>query len=879
MKNREIAKKLGIKFISMATMMTLMAASLAGCGNATVAETAVEVNIDEESDTLQKIMETQAGKGHTTNGNPAKEEIVYVLADANGQTDKVIVSDWLKNTEAGQQIADVTNLTDIENVSGDEQYTVDANGNITWNANGNDIHYQGTTDAELPVDVKLTYYLDGQEIAPAELAGKSGKVTIRFDYTNNEKRTVAVNGKEKEIYVPFTMMSGAILDSAHFSNIEVTNGRIIDSGSNAIVIGMAFPGLADSLETTGIKDKLDSQADADLLNEKKIPEYVEITADVVDFTMNQTMTMAMSDVLSSLNLDSELDIDTSGITDSMDELTGGVDKLAAGSQRLHDGSTELSNGAKTLADKTKDLDDGAGKLLEGAGKIDSGAGELADGIGKVDDGVGSLLSGAGRLNDGAGSLKAGADKLKKGTGELAAAAPGLVSGANELITGSTTLGTGLNDLKNGASQLYAAADAAYKMTYGASWMSYGQGGSMMNASIESAIESVGDLSDNMKQDINEYANLAAQYESEINSYEGILAADRESIEALLAAPSVENVEVVVGSEELTGEYTYVTSTTVNNYYMKGETVVGEDGEIITDGDYSLDSSDSTEETETGTFSYTQYTTADKEIYSYDADAIMGAVDKYAADYQEYSNILASYTAYTQIMNYLSTYSGTVANVQADLQANGMTPDAQYYLSSVCKGLYGLTANDGTGVSSIDKLIAGNGQITNGMTTLKTGAEAAVAGVNALNNGAGELAAGAATLQSGTGELAAGVGTLKNGTGELVAGAGTLKSGTGELTAGAAALKDGTNQFKEGAGTLYEGTLTLEDGTKELMDGMFKFKSEGIDKLTELFGDDVQDVVDTLNAVLDAGNEYNIFSAADSSVDSSVKFVYKTDAIK
>ena len=147
------------------------------------------------------------------------------------------------------------------------------------------------------------------------------------------------------------MMSGTILDSAHFSNVEVTNGRVITSGSNMIVVGMAFPGLSESLEASGITDKIDDEENLAVITENKIPDYVEITADATDFEMNQTMTMAMSDVLSSLNLDSELDIDTSAITDSMDELADGADQLSDGTQALYNGSNELVNGASTFVEK------------------------------------------------------------------------------------------------------------------------------------------------------------------------------------------------------------------------------------------------------------------------------------------------------------------------------------------------------------------------------------------------------------------------------------------------------------------------------------------------------------------------------------------------
>ena len=133
----------------------------------------------------------------------SKEETVYVNADASGNKESVTVSSWLKNAGSEKELKDSSDLQDIVNVKGDETFSQDGEG-LTWNTDDEDIYYQGTTDKELPVNVKLTYYLDGQEISPEDLAGKSGKAKIRIDYTNNEKETVKVNGEERAAIWRFT---------------------------------------------------------------------------------------------------------------------------------------------------------------------------------------------------------------------------------------------------------------------------------------------------------------------------------------------------------------------------------------------------------------------------------------------------------------------------------------------------------------------------------------------------------------------------------------------------------------------------------------------------------------------------------------------------
>ena len=135
-----------------------------------------------------------------------KDETVYVLCNTDSSVKNVVVSDWLKNAPALSSISDISDLEDIVNVKGNEEFAQNGE-SLDWTANGSDIYYKGTTNKELPADVNITYYLDGREIAPADLAGKSGHVTIRWDYKNKQKVTKEINGKKTEIYVPFMAAS------------------------------------------------------------------------------------------------------------------------------------------------------------------------------------------------------------------------------------------------------------------------------------------------------------------------------------------------------------------------------------------------------------------------------------------------------------------------------------------------------------------------------------------------------------------------------------------------------------------------------------------------------------------------------------------------
>lgn len=284
----------------------------------------------------------------------SKNETVYVIADASGAAKKIIVSDWLKGVDTKGKVKDVSNLKDVKNVKGDETYTVNEDNAYEWAANGDDIYYQGTGTTELPVKLKLSYKLNGKTVSADEIAGKSGKVTIRIDYENTQKEKVKINGKTEEVNVPFLMLSGMILDDDKFKNVEVSNGKAINDGTRTIVAGFALPGMQDSLDI----DK----------DEMEIPDYVEITADTTDFELSTTMTVAMNDIFN--------DVDFSKVDDKVDELKDSLDELEDAAEQLVDGSSQLYDGIGTLLDKSGTLIEGIDKLYDGAEQVNSGAKNL-----------------------------------------------------------------------------------------------------------------------------------------------------------------------------------------------------------------------------------------------------------------------------------------------------------------------------------------------------------------------------------------------------------------------------------------------------------------------------------------------------------------------
>lgn len=337
---------------------------------------------NEQKDASEKQQEIDVQK------NYYKDETVYVLAKADGTVEKIIVSDWIKNSLSNEKINDLSELQNIENVKGDEEYTLGGDNSLVWDAQGKDIYYRGTIEKELPVSLSVSYKLDGRDVSPYELAGKNGKVTIRFDYDNKQYETVKINGKDEKIYVPYLMLTGMVLDNERFSNIEVSNGKIINDGDRTVVIGFALPGLAESLDIDS--DKIE------------IPSYVELTADVNDFSLGMTITMATNTLFS--NIDTEK---INSISDLKDEVTELEDAMT----KLTDGSSELYNGLSTLLDKSSELVDGIKQLADGAAK-------LKDGAYSLDDGAKQLSDGAASLAEGLKTLSANNDKLTGGAKQV-----------------------------------------------------------------------------------------------------------------------------------------------------------------------------------------------------------------------------------------------------------------------------------------------------------------------------------------------------------------------------------------------------------------------------------------------------------------------------
>lgn len=355
------------------------------CAALTVSQmetTAFALSSAEEETDPQTESETLSPAGDAA---LSKDETVYVLAGTDGSVQKIIVSDWLRNSSGSATLNDQSELTDIENVKGDETFTTSDDHTLVWDAQGQDIYYQGNIEKELPADISITYEMDGTPGTAEELTGKSGRVTIRFDYQNRQCETVEVNGKEETIYVPFAMLTGVVLDNDTFTNIEVSNGKSISDGSRTAVVGIAFPGLQEDL---GIDRE-----------QLEIPDHVEITADTSSFKPVMTVTLGTNELFNELDVDSFDSV--SQLNESMNELTDAMSQLLDGSSQLYDGLSTLLEKSEALTDGAEQLAAGAESLNSGASSLNTGADALQSGAAQLSQGLQTLTSNNDTLNSGA----------------------------------------------------------------------------------------------------------------------------------------------------------------------------------------------------------------------------------------------------------------------------------------------------------------------------------------------------------------------------------------------------------------------------------------------------------------------------------------------
>ena len=788
-----MVKKNLFRYSSVLMCVVLTAASLVGCGANTAATTGTDTAYvtemaagSTEATITQAITNELAVSNKSTLATNTRQETVYVFNDASGNKNHITVNEKI----------------------------TDANGNETLN--------KTESSENAPVTMKVTYKLDGKEIKPEDLAGKSGKVTIRFDYTNNQKKTVTINGKKQTVAVPFTMITGMMLPTDVFSNVEVTNGKLTKVGDNIVAVGMTMPGLKDTMNLKFNDKSLDLD----------IPEYFELTADVKDFSLDMTMSVATSNLLSDMNAD---------------DIT--LDDLKKTVASLDDAATQLADGTVSLQDGTQQLSDAIPALTDGVDQLNTGASSLKDGIYAYADGAASAYEGSVSLND---NMKTYADGI--GTlyntlkdNNLDSSVASAADGASQLAAGATALDEGIDSALSGAGQLVTGAKS---LTDGTGELATGAA-----ALAEGADKIGGTLTSGMTE-------AKQKYDNAYDSFYQL-------------AIAVIGGKLGYNPAAMTGEQKIAAATTLANEGISA----------------TADITDENQCTKAAAFIMQNYNDTDiatGKIIGIRTAMVSALTAKYAAADTEHKYTLEQLKAKANSdadANLVAISSGLSQAYQAYNNCNttlSSLEDAGYFdgMTSLNEGIKSANSGATQLKAGIDQLSAGAGQLSAGSKQLKAGLDTLSKGLNTLSTSVGSFS----TYKEGT--LCSSLYALNLNAGKLQQeGTAVLQSGLSQLTAnndtlksGASQLADGTATLKDSSGTLADGVTQLNEGAITLKDGMAQFNSEAIEPITKLVDSDAQTAVDTIKAVVKAGQEYNSFLGKSDDKSGSVTFVYKTAGI-
>ncbi|WP_195421397.1 hypothetical protein [Faecalicatena contorta] len=832
MKNREYKT-----LVAIALAMSMAAGTLA----APVACYAKENTARTEESAVKDTKTSKSGV------RPVKDETVYAKIDGSGSVTAVTVSDQLKNVKDVSEIKDVSTLQNIENVKGDEAFTQKSN-SITWNGDSKDICYQGTTTQALPVGVTITYTLDGKSISAGELQGKSGHLRIRYQYQN----TSGKNGSE---YTPFLMVTGLILDADKFTNIKVTNGKLVSDGDRDMALGMGLPRVKENLGVTDLD----------------IPDYFELEADVTDYDAVEGITIATNDVFNSLETDK---------LEDLNDLKSSMNKLQDSANQLVDGSGELKSGLDTLLSSSGTLTDGIGQLVSGSSALKDGTETLASGSNELRDGSAALAEGASQLLDGTGALNTGAGELHAGLN--------LVSGkvTDELLPGVQALDAGVQEMqKSLGAQLPALCQGIAVLNDGIAQTA--AGAAALDAGIQQVSDGAAALDSGTRQAAAGAANLNSGIQETAAGTGELSAAAWQLANALSAGPESQ------AAGDTTSSWDEVTQLQELETTLQGCEDLPEGTLEVLEG---VIGSLQADQNERDTLANTAPASDNSALSLLAQKVAAGATAIDTAFHGDGTNPgIADGAAFlSAALNDGDPASGVPSIAYAASALNNAlnTGDSSTGTASIRAGSAALNAALNTGdasaqtpsikdgISSLNEGVNGeNGlstQVNQGVSQLKAGTSQVLGGIDGnagLAAGLKQLSEGASQVNTGAGTLHEKMGEAGDGASSLMEGASRIASGAGDLNTGAGTLATGIRTLQAGSGALIDGVKQLDDGAKTLNDGMIQFNEEGIKKLVSAFDGDLDGLLDKLNTMIASSKKYTNFSGISDGMDGEVKFIF------
>lgn len=787
--------------------------------------------------------------------NPTeKTETVYSVLNSDGSISDTIVSSWLHDEDGINNIKETLNLTDVKNIKSNEKPSKDGN-TYTWNANGNDVYYEGTATKQLPVSVKIRYELDGQEISANDIQGKSGHLKLTISFTNNYSQVKNINGKSIVIHPSYLAGGMLNMSTGKFSNVKCESGKIVNDGTNEMLAFANIPGLNETLKSAGL-DKVNNQLG--------ISDDVTVEADVNDFDLGSIMVGMTNEI----DLNQEL-----GEIGSVSELTDGIDQLIEADNQLIDGSKQLYDGTTQLKEQAAPLTGSSDQVRQ-----------LSSGAIQLNDGVKALQTGLTAYTNGVDTLAAGSQQLY-----------GIPQGVSQIQTGvSGNLGQGKTNLLDGATQLNEGLKQleAQVNTLNPTELD------TMQTQIQGAMATLAGMQNTITADSEKLDGLsgslttASDKITDINKYNDDLKSDVETLKdhvsVLKDQISNKNNEIDKKNNEIKEQIDLINGQ------------INKINQATKDANSNIDTA------------YTTAVNALNEAKSATDDVekqekIHGAIEKLQQNKPSAgSDVLAS----------LIPESFTVSDIDNLDKYVEMVEKDQETISTLVKTLVGTTSSVTSGLKDAQKTLVGengNGglkkdlsdaqgtlskmdallsQYTDPSTPTVKNVKNFKELVTGLQVAIKKLSAGSEGILGGVQQVNAGLTQLQKksqaGITQVAEGSKTLSSNSATLNGGASALSDATgtlagqsgtfNEMADGLDTLGKAFETLNSGAKQLYEGNEQFKSEGLDQLKEKVDLGVGEL-ETLQSVMDEikamNKEYASYSGAPEGATVTSRYVFRT----
>lgn len=744
--------------------------------------------------------------------NPTeKTETVYSVLNSDGSISDTIVSSWLHDEDGINNIKETLNLTDVKNIKSNEKPSKDGN-TYTWNANGNDVYYEGTATKQLPVSVKIRYELDGQEMSANDIQGKSGHLKLMISFTNNYSQVKNINGKSIVIHPSYLAGGMLNMSTGKFSNVKCESGKIVNDGTNEMLAFANIPGLNETLKSAGL-DKVNNQLG--------ISDDVTVEADVNDFDLGSIMVGMTNEI----DLNQEL-----GEIGSVSELTDGIDQLIEADNQLIDGSKQLYDGTTQLKEQAAPLTGSSDQVRQ----LSAGAIQLNDGVKALQTGISQYTAGASAINEGVNKLYG----IPQGAAAISSGMNTKGKSGFSMVEASSTLRKGLDQLNSVAAGI--SAESYYNSLMDNVKTAEAGVTKLQNEVLAPTKTELGNLGDVLKK--------ASSSLSGLSTLVGQLSSVEAAIEQDQATVSRNNEKVTANNNKIASvnESVEETKTQLQNAILSLKEARGTlkaSGTDTSDLNSKIDSLEN-------------------------AYNNIGNVD----DMQKLDDLTKFNEQLKNMPELLTTLKGTIDTVNGYMvSANDSVTKLEGYLTKASAGLASMDTLLGDSKGNMEKMQAMIPELQRNIDQLDQLANGVDAGVQSVNENIGKLSsqsqAAVDTLKAGTTQLTSNNATLNGGASALSDATGTLagQSGTfNEMADGLDTLGKAFETLNSGAKQLYEGN---EQFKSEGLDQLKEKVDLGVGELETL-----QSVMDEIKAM---NKEYASYSGAPEGATVTSRYVFRT----